>query len=387
MCGLPPYTADRLDRRVGHGRRRGRHPPRRVLRASAASHPGRGRRARRVGACVARSTRCRRCRAVGLRGRQARSRRRRVGSIAGRRRRRRPSRSDSRRDRRPRATRDRLLLLRARRDDDASHRPRTRLPCARCVVPRRVLPPGRGRPAVPGRPRPRRPAHRRSLRAAAQPPRPTTARNSARSCTTRLPTTCGSRCDCSRKSEWVVESLPHEERRVERNGDVTVVLPVSGSAFLERLLLRLGPNGEVVDAVERCAELRRGRPSASWPATSPLPQRPEPVMRKRRRAIPTAWSNLRGWATPDTRADAELTMLSEPRPRLSRRRTSRPPATPPIDKVGPQPADCDRVGRPHRGRAGRSRSSSARSSSRRSTSRRGRWSRRSRSATESSSTS
>lgn len=58
------------------------------------------------------------------------------------------------------------------------------------------------------------------------------------------------------EAEWVVESLPTEARRVERNGDVTVVLPVSGSAFLERLLLRLGPNGVVVKP-KSAAELRQ----------------------------------------------------------------------------------------------------------------------------------
>lgn len=73
-------------------------------------------------------------------------------------------------------------------------------------------------------------------------------------------------------AEWVIESLPTQARRVERNGDVVVVLPVSGPAFLERLLLRLGPHGRVVepkdaqalrrDAAERV--LRRYRaPSSS----------------------------------------------------------------------------------------------------------------------------
>jgi len=46
---------------------------------------------------------------------------------------------------------------------------------------------------------------------------------------------------------WVLESLPVEGRRTERDGRERVVLPVSGEAFLERLLLRLGPAAEVVD--------------------------------------------------------------------------------------------------------------------------------------------
>jgi len=46
---------------------------------------------------------------------------------------------------------------------------------------------------------------------------------------------------------WVLDSLPVEERRTERGGRERVVLPVSGEAFLERLLLRLGPAAEVLD--------------------------------------------------------------------------------------------------------------------------------------------
>jgi predicted DNA-binding transcriptional regulator YafY len=38
-----------------------------------------------------------------------------------------------------------------------------------------------------------------------------------------------------------------EARRTERGGGERVVLPVSGEAFLERLLLRLGPAAEVLD--------------------------------------------------------------------------------------------------------------------------------------------
>jgi proteasome accessory factor C len=45
---------------------------------------------------------------------------------------------------------------------------------------------------------------------------------------------------------WVLESLPYEARKTERGGRGRVVVPVSGDAFLERLLLRLGPAAEVV---------------------------------------------------------------------------------------------------------------------------------------------
>jgi proteasome accessory factor C len=45
---------------------------------------------------------------------------------------------------------------------------------------------------------------------------------------------------------WVLDSLPYEERRTERGGRERVVVPVSGEAFLERLLLRLGTSAEIV---------------------------------------------------------------------------------------------------------------------------------------------
>jgi proteasome accessory factor C len=56
------------------------------------------------------------------------------------------------------------------------------------------------------------------------------------------------------EAEWVVETLPTETRRVERSGHVVVVLQVSGTAFLERLLLRLGPNVQVLDPPEAEAQ-------------------------------------------------------------------------------------------------------------------------------------
>jgi proteasome accessory factor C len=49
------------------------------------------------------------------------------------------------------------------------------------------------------------------------------------------------------EAAWLLDSLPVEERRTERGGRERVVLPVSGEAFLERLLLRLGPAAEVLD--------------------------------------------------------------------------------------------------------------------------------------------
>ena len=45
---------------------------------------------------------------------------------------------------------------------------------------------------------------------------------------------------------WVADSVAVEERTEERAGRLRVVVPVSEDAFLERLLLRLGPDAEVL---------------------------------------------------------------------------------------------------------------------------------------------
>lgn len=56
---------------------------------------------------------------------------------------------------------------------------------------------------------------------------------------------------------WVAESVPIDRRDDEPSGHVRVVLPVSGEAFLERLLLRLGPDAQVLDPPEAEAIRRR----------------------------------------------------------------------------------------------------------------------------------
>ena len=51
----------------------------------------------------------------------------------------------------------------------------------------------------------------------------------------------------SPEAAWVVEAFPSESVRSEAGGSSTVVLAVSESAWLERLLLRLGPQARVLD--------------------------------------------------------------------------------------------------------------------------------------------
>jgi proteasome accessory factor C len=48
------------------------------------------------------------------------------------------------------------------------------------------------------------------------------------------------------EASWVAESIPVEERRDRRGGKTEVVLAVSGAAFLERLVLSLGPSATVL---------------------------------------------------------------------------------------------------------------------------------------------
>ena len=52
------------------------------------------------------------------------------------------------------------------------------------------------------------------------------------------------------EAAWVADSLPTEDARLRRDGGWDVVLAVSGPAFLERLLLQLGPAATVVEPPE-----------------------------------------------------------------------------------------------------------------------------------------
>ena len=52
---------------------------------------------------------------------------------------------------------------------------------------------------------------------------------------------------------WVAETVPTEEVTTRRGGGCDVVLAVSGAAFLERLLLQLGPSARVLDPPEAAA--------------------------------------------------------------------------------------------------------------------------------------
>jgi proteasome accessory factor C len=56
-----------------------------------------------------------------------------------------------------------------------------------------------------------------------------------------------------REAAWVADSLPTEDARPRRDGGWDVVLAVSGPAFLERLLLQLGPAATVVAPPEAAA--------------------------------------------------------------------------------------------------------------------------------------
>ena len=147
---------------------------------------------------------------------------------------------------------------------NAPRRSRAGLPCARGVVPRRVVPPRRRRAPVPGRPRPGR-ARRRRATSTRRPPR--RRRDPPTSCTTRSPTTRASRCDLAPGAELGRRELPHEKADASAaDGSWQVVLAVSEPAWLERLLLALGPG--------------RGR---RGPTGAPGPRAPRPPPRLRAR--------------------------------------------------------------------------------------------------------
>jgi proteasome accessory factor C len=57
----------------------------------------------------------------------------------------------------------------------------------------------------------------------------------------------------ARSAEWVVESYPHESAAQLEDGSWEVVLAVSEPAWLERLLLSLGPDADVVTPPEAAA--------------------------------------------------------------------------------------------------------------------------------------
>jgi proteasome accessory factor C len=48
------------------------------------------------------------------------------------------------------------------------------------------------------------------------------------------------------EASWVVESYPHESATTRANGSIDVVLAVSEPAWLDRLLLTLGPSVKVI---------------------------------------------------------------------------------------------------------------------------------------------
>ncbi len=69
------------------------------------------------------------------------------------------------------------------------------------------------------------------------------------------------------EAAWVVDSLPTEHAQPRRDGGWDVVLAVSGPAFIERLLLQLGPAATVVGPPEAAAARAEaaGRVLARYP--------------------------------------------------------------------------------------------------------------------------
>ena len=256
MCGLPPYTADRLiDVSVIDGASRSASPS--TSSGRCASRP------RRASRCSPPGARCSRCRAptptARSRPRSASSRTRsaRAGALAVDVGDQRPPRTAPDRGRRRRAGRDRLLLVRARRDDDARRSTRggcstrsargtsrrgatapTPSACSASTASARCAPPAststRVRAPTTTTPRPRvPPAARRPARHA-----PARAR---------------------RPTGWsrATRTSPPSRRA---DGSWQVVLAVSETAWLERLLAGPGPGRDGRRPAASCSRLGGRRP-------------------------------------------------------------------------------------------------------------------------------
>ena len=158
MCGLPPYTADRLIDVWVADDGACDDPPRRVLRAAAAPHAGRGVALLAAGRALLAVPGCRRARPARDRARQARGRAGRAGGA--RRGRRRTPAHLARSATAVEPTREQVEIdyYSFGRDEMTTRRidPGARLPRVRRVVLGGVLPPRRGRAPLPRRPRPRR---------------------------------------------------------------------------------------------------------------------------------------------------------------------------------------------------------------------------------------
>ena len=68
-------------------------------------------------------------------------------------------------------------------------------------------------------------------------------------------------------ARWVVERYPVDDVVERRGGGVDATFPVASERWLERLLVRLGPEAEVRSPAEWRALGRRRRASGCWPAT------------------------------------------------------------------------------------------------------------------------
>ena len=350
MCGLPPYTADRLiDVSVIDGEVEIRlaeyfERPLRLAPAEGLALLAAGRALLAVpgsddGGPLAT--------ALG----EARRRPGRAGQPRGRRRRQRPAAATAGRGSRRRARRDRLLLLRARRDDHPCHRPVAGVPRVRHLVRGRVVPSRAGGAAVPCRPRAGGARDGERFDPASR------ADDDARDLVYRpRPEDPRVTLWLAPAAEWVIESHPHESATRAEDGAWQVVLAISEPAWLERLLVALGPDATLVAPPELTEPRRGGGGPPAAPVRHGVSARPAPDVRFQRdgSARMGSWSNLgdRRRRSPHRRrhpighcATLRQRVRGERRVRSWERRS----------RHGPRPA-------PHR-RPGRSATRNARSSS------------------------
>ena len=161
-----------------------------------------------------------------------------------------------------RARRDRLLVGRPRRAHDPPHRSRGRVLRDGRVVRERVLPPGQRRADVPRRPHPRACARPASTS------RPASGDDEIAEVFHPHADDPRVTLELAPSAAWVAEAYPAESTTTRPDGTIEVVLAVSEPAWLERLLVRLGPEARVLAARRRPAGGRRRRPHGCSRATT-----------------------------------------------------------------------------------------------------------------------
>ncbi len=156
-----------------------------------------------------------------------------------------------------------------RRDDPARRRPDAGPDRRGALVPRGLVPPGRGRAAVPARPDRRHRGARRGRHAAGRRPgRATWTSSSSRPGRT----TCWSRSRSSPTARWIVDYYPVDSVEELAGGRLLVRLRTADTRWLQRLVLRLSGQARVLEPAELGDHGHPDSPGTPSPGYSPDPR-------------------------------------------------------------------------------------------------------------------